>query len=286
MADAKDIEERIKRRVKLSAPILETMGVSEKVYERVVLNALVLQPQLVDCEPRSIDGAIMRCINAGLLPDGKEAAIVPFNRQATFMPMVDGLKKLVHRATRGLVMRTVIVYKDDKWEYEEGLYPVLKHIPSQTGSRLAEDIIAVYAVAKMPMASEGVYVVMLRGDIDRHMAYSRSSGKGPWQTHYGEMAKKTVDKQICRLLPKPSGFAYQDVPQEFATLELQGYDDADAPLVDLPPDPADAPSPLQSQADPQTGELPPEEDPPAEAAAAPAGGPQPPNGPIAGQSPF
>ena len=271
--DPKDIEERIKRRVKLSAPILETMGVSEKVYERVVLNALVLQPSLIECDPRTIDAAIMRCINARLLPDGREAAIVPFKNAATFLPMIDGQIKLAHQATPGLTLRPRLVYGADEWDYEEGLYPVLKHRPASAGSRLFEDIIAVYAIAKMPKSVEGIYEVMLRGDIDRHMAYSRSANSGPWKTHYGQMAIKTVLRQVLRRLPQPHGFVYQETPQEYATVELTGFDAPDAPLVDYPPGMEE--SPLQSQADPQTGELPPE------APEAPA-----PQAPPAGQSPF
>ena len=34
--------------------------------------------------------AVIQCINAGLVPDGKQAAIIPFKDTATLVPMIEG----------------------------------------------------------------------------------------------------------------------------------------------------------------------------------------------------
>ena len=214
------LEARVNRRVSLSSPLLEAFGVPVEVYQRTVLNAFVLQPELANCTPASIDAAIMRAINARLLPDGKEATIIPFKRAATFIPMIDGQVKLAHQATPGLTLRTRTVYREDTWEYSEGLYPRLEHVPNAEGSRTSNDVIAVYAVARTPRSSDPIYEVMLRGDIDRHRSYSPSGDRGgPWASHYQEMAQKTVLRKLLRRLPQPAGFSPFDDSPDLAAIE-------------------------------------------------------------------
>ena len=60
---------------------------------------------------------------------------------------------------------------------------------------------------------------MDRATIDRYRGYSRARS-GPWDTHYVEMAEKTVLKQLLKRLPK-SASAPPEPPPE---LEMLGYD--------------------------------------------------------------
>ena len=68
----------VEKRVQDSKALLERMGITPEAYERVVLNALIRNPALQDCDRTSLDIAVADCIQAGLLPDGKQCAIVPF----------------------------------------------------------------------------------------------------------------------------------------------------------------------------------------------------------------
>ncbi len=233
---AEKVEGRVKRRIELSKEILKDIGIPPEVYQRVVLNALLIAPGLVDCDEASLDQAIMRSINARLLPDGREGVIVPYKGKAQFMPMIDGQVKLALAATKGLTLRPRLVYEDDEWEYSEGLFPTLRHTPNAKGSRKTDDIIAAYVIAQVPGATAPLFEVMLRGDIDWHMGYSQNGreGKGPWASHYGEMAKKTVLRQILRRLPQPSGFAPimdEDMP-DLSQVEIGGYEEMPHPPMD------------------------------------------------------
>jgi hypothetical protein len=60
--------------------------------------------------------------------------------------------------------------------------------------------IGVYAIA---LLANGLtkQCVMMKEDVDRIRSKSRSSSNGPWVTDYDEMAKKTVIKRLCKLLP-------------------------------------------------------------------------------------
>ena len=225
------ITAKIERRVNLSEAMLRAMGVEPELFLRVALNALVMNPTIGECTPDSVDKAILNTINAKLMPDGKESAIVPFNSSqgkiATFIPMIGGQVKLAYSATPGLTLRVRLVYAGDAWEYSEGMYAILKHTPSPTATHRDEDIIAGYAVANFPRSTVPMYEVMMRGDFDRHKAYSRASGQdSPWNKFYGQMCSKTVLRQLVKLLPQPAGLV-MDVPPELATYELEApvYDD-------------------------------------------------------------
>ena len=63
-------------------------------------------------------------------------------------------------------------------------------------------VVATYADSDGGRASiDPDFEVMDRATIDRYRGYSRARS-GPWDTHYVEMAEKTVLKQLLKRLPK------------------------------------------------------------------------------------
>ena len=242
--DANALKARITRRVGMEQPLLEAMGIREEAFLTIIYNALATQPKLADCTPESLDKAIMDCINARLLPDGVEAAIVPYGAGAQFVIMVAGRVKLAHQATRGLTIRSRVVYREDDWEYSEGLRPVLEHKPNPAASRTDADIIAAYAIALIPQSIDPAYEVALRPDLDRAQGWSRGTS-GPWKSHYPEMAANVPLKRLLKRLPMPAGFGWG-----------VGYDDDYESPVVVPTAPVDEPAPLPEPvvAPPETAE--------------------------------
>ena len=204
MANKMDVKERVEFTVNLNAALLERSGYSEEAYCRVVLNAMVATPAIVKCDVDSLQRALLDAMNAGLVPDGKEAAIVPFKGKATLIIMIEGRLKLAQQATKGLVVRTMAVYAGDEWEYSEGLVARLRHVPNPAASNAPENLIYVYATASLPSAIGPQFDVMSRAVVDRYRAYSASPDKGPWATHFEEMAKNAVLKRLLKRLPKSS----------------------------------------------------------------------------------
>ena len=75
-------------------------------------------------------------MNAGLVPDGKEAAIVPFKGKATLMPMHRGPEEAsAHQATKG--HRATCQWQStlgDEWDLLRGPpCASLDHVPSPDG---------------------------------------------------------------------------------------------------------------------------------------------------------
>ena len=196
----------VEKRVRESASLLERMGISAEAYERVVLNALIRNPQLQDCDRTSLDIAVADCIQAGLLPDGKQAAIVPVRDRregkvnASFWPMIEGRTMLARKATPGLVIRARVVYEDDEFDYNEGTAGDIVHKPKRNADKRDEKVVAVYAMAKLPGATEWEWEVFDRGDIDRYRTFSKSDNV--WKTHFAEMAKRGPLGRLLKRLPK------------------------------------------------------------------------------------
>ena len=151
------VKSRVEQRVTNSKALIERMGMSVEQYETVAVNALIATPAIADCTLASVDRAIIQCIQAGLIPDGKQAAIVPFNdrengKQATLIPMIKGQLMLARRAVPGIILQAKTVYREDDFDHAEGTEPFIRHFPNANGSRTDGDIVAVYARAKFPNA--------------------------------------------------------------------------------------------------------------------------------------
>ena len=209
MAKAKDtgdaVRVRITKRLDHNESQLEVMGFTKESFLRLCLNALITNPNITKCDPDSVDLCIVQCLNAGLVPDGKEAAIVPFKTTATLVPMIDGKLKLARRAVPGLSVWARTVWAEDEFEHEEGMYPKLVHKPGRGAFRKDDSaIIAVYAVAQLPAQKQPEFEVMYRPEVDHFRAMSRARS-GPWGDHYGEMGEKAVLGRLLKRLPKRAG---------------------------------------------------------------------------------
>ena len=243
-----DLKERIEYVVNLNAALLERSGYNQEAYCRVVLNAMVQMPAIAECDVLSLQQALLAAMNAGLVPDGKESAIVPFKGKATLIIMIEGRLKLAQHATRGLVVRAMAVYRGDEWDYAEGLNARLDHVPNPGASNADQDLIYVYATARLPGAIDPQYDVMSRATVDRYRAFSARPDKPPWTTHFEEMAKNSVLKRLLKRLPKSSR-----APAEMSELDRVDTMQEAVALVESPSTPST--SGTCRTVDTSTGEL-------------------------------
>ena len=172
---------------------------------RIALTEIRKVPTLAKCDQTSFLGAIMQCAQLGLEPGGAlgHAYLLPFeNRkkgitEVQFIVGYRGMIDLARRSGQIVSLTARTVHENDEFSYQYGLNEDLKHVPA-TGDRGA--LLYVYAVAKLK--DGGVqFEVMSRSDIDKVRAQSKAGNYGPWQTHYDEMAKKTVIRRLFKYLP-------------------------------------------------------------------------------------
>jgi recombination protein RecT len=167
-------------------------------FVRVATTAIRNNPGLADpakVDRNSLYAAFHKCAQTGLIPDGREAAIVPFKGKAQFMPMVSGLCKLARNSGEIKTLNAQVVYKNDMfkhWIDEKGEH--FKHTPSR-GDR--GDPIAVYAFCQTK--DEGIFFEELSmDDIDAIQKMSRADD-GPWKGPFRtEMMRKSALRRLLK----------------------------------------------------------------------------------------
>lgn len=172
---------------------------------RIALTEFSKTPKLLECDPKSLFGAIIQCSQLGLEPGGVlgHAYLIPFeNRRAGTVDVqliigYKGLMELIRRSGQVLGIAAHAVYSNDVFIYEYGLEPKLIHKPAMTNRG---EIIAFYAAAQLRNGGRH-FEVMSKEDVDKIRAGSRSANSGPWVTHYEEMGRKTAIRRIAKFLP-------------------------------------------------------------------------------------
>jgi recombination protein RecT len=182
-------------------------------FVRVVMTALQNNPKLMACSKQSVFNAAVRCATDGLLPDGREAAIVPFGEEdeeqtgrrsradlAGYMPMVYGIRKKIRNSGEIKDLHAHAVYEGDEFAYELGDEPFIRHKPKPGGR--TRPIKYVYSIAVFNDGTISRDVMPIEEVEDIRKKFSRSR-KGPWSVKesYSEMAIKTVVKHHAKSLP-------------------------------------------------------------------------------------
>lgn len=174
---------------------------------RIALTEIRKVPALAQCNQESFLGAIMQCAQLGLEPGNAlgHAYLLPFgNGKArdglANVQLIIGYRGMIDLARRSgqiISISAHTVHQNDKFSYELGLNPDIKHVPAD-GDR--GEVTHVYAVAKLK--DGGVqFEVMSRFDVEKVRKSSKASSNGPWVTHWEEMAKKTVCRRLFKWLP-------------------------------------------------------------------------------------
>ena len=166
-------------------------------FTRVTLTAIQQNPDVANHDRQSLYNSVVRCAQDGLLPDGREAALVVMAGKVAYFPMVAGLIKRL--ATAGISIDAQVVREHDTFEQELGDNASITHKTPRLGQPRG-DIIGAYAIARLP---NGMVMreVMSKEDIDQVRNASRSKNSGPWSQWYGEMARKTVIRRLAKRLP-------------------------------------------------------------------------------------
>lgn len=196
IATIRQLLDKSKQQIRLALPT----HMSPDRMLRVAMTSVQKNPDLLDCSPESLMGAIIQSAQLGLEPDGVlgHAYLVPYGKVCTFIPGYKGLLQLARRSGEISTILAEVVHSKDVFEFELGINPKLKHIP--TDQEDEGEFIAAYAVAKLK--DGGVqFVVMRKNAIEKIKKRSAAGTKGPWTSDYEEMCKKTVLRRLCKLLP-------------------------------------------------------------------------------------
>jgi recombination protein RecT len=199
--------------------------VSVEKFTRVAQTAIQNQPDLATVDRRSLFGAIVRLAQDGLLPDGREAAIVKFGDKAQAMPMIAGILKKVRQSGEVAKISAQVVYEADDFVWTLGFDEDVTHNPPKLDQPRGKAIGA-YATAVLKDGSRLLEVMSLE-EIEKVRAVSRSKGADPWVQWWGEMARKTVMRRLSKRLPMSS-----DLDDTFERDETLGHAEPVAPVAE------------------------------------------------------
>ena len=170
-------------------------------FGRVVMTAIQNNPNLLKCDRRSLWNAAMRAAQDGLLPDGRDGAIVEYKGKAQWMPMIGGIRKKARNTGEISTWEAYCVYENDEFAFELGDEPFIKHRPA-----LADPgkIIAAYSIATLKDGSKSREVMSISA-IEGVRGKSQAKN-GPWSDpiFYPEMVRKTVARRHAKVLPMSS----------------------------------------------------------------------------------
>lgn len=176
----------------------------------VVMNSIRRNPRIADCTLISIFDCVMSSAQLGILPDDIRglAYIIPFNNRKKGVmeaQLMLGYKGFIHLAKDSGEVLNVwsrVVYEHEMFHYEEGLNPILEHIPLPPKDRGA--VKGAYTCVILKDGLKG-FTYMWEDEIQAIRRRSKSPDDGPWKTDPDEMRKKTTirrDMKTRNLSPK------------------------------------------------------------------------------------
>lgn len=178
-------------------------SVSYDAFRNAAIVAVTDNPRILTCDRASVFKAIRTLAAAGLVPDGREAAIVPFSGQAQAMPMVSGLIKVARNSGKIQSLWAEVVYEGEEFVVwaDQGErkfrhdYDPLKRSGVIRGA---------YAVAKLSDGTVDMEPMSMEQIEKRRRASANQKGDKPtgiWAQWPEEMIKKTVIRSLCKRLP-------------------------------------------------------------------------------------
>jgi recombination protein RecT len=184
-------------------------------FKATFITAVAHNPEILQCDVQSIKTSLMKAAADNLMPDNREAALVPFNTKvkgpngkeewkklAQYMPMVSGIRK---RALElgGARIHAECVYENDEFDAVLGDDPHISHKPAKFGKPRGE-IIGAYAIFKDESGTILHRELMPKEDIESARKVSKSKDGPGWNNFYGEFARKTVVRRGAKSVPSIS----------------------------------------------------------------------------------
>lgn len=179
---------------------LTNTGISVKKFVRVAQTAVQMEPKLLgdDVNRQSLYAALTRCAQDGLLPDKKEAALVPFKGEVQYMPMIGGILKKIRNSGELVDIGASVVREGEsfrRWTDEAG-----EHLLHEQDPFSDQAVRGVYAYARTK--DGGFYLELMSvADVEKVRNVSRAKDAGPWTVWWNEKAKVAVMRRLSKRLP-------------------------------------------------------------------------------------
>lgn len=197
-------------------------------FIRIALNAVMRQPELLNCTQESLFRALLDLSSYGLEPDGRRAHLIPFkdNKNCTCGHAMDrhkgqdcvecdcrsrrsrtdvqliidykGLAELVRRSGDVSYIHADVVYDQDTFSFAYGSDAHLKHVPNLDATE--KKLRCAYSYVKLRDGSED-FIVLSLADLKKIRASSKIPDGPAWTSWPDEMNKKSAFRRHSKWLP-------------------------------------------------------------------------------------
>jgi len=203
-------------------------------FLNVAMTCVTENPYLLKGDKVEVNSLLLsfaKACQVGLLPNNVDATIIPFAGQAKFIPMYQGLLKLMRRKANIKNLATHIVYSTDVFEYKVTLNgEEFEHKPEPFKPHKHEDMIGVYCRAILEDGS--VYFAFVRKDeidrikqdsVQKIMKRKGDLKRSPWndEIFWTEMIKKTAIRRLYKVFPRVDSDLADRVVKEDEEHELK-----------------------------------------------------------------
>ncbi len=170
---------------------------------RIVMTEVRKTPKLLQCDPKSLFGAVIQASQIGLEPGSAmgHCYLIPYGKNVNLIIGYRGMIDLARRSGQIISIEARVVYRDEKFSYSFGLNPDLQHTPSSLAVKDRGPVTHYYAIARL--VGGGVqWDVMTIDEVNEIRDNTPGGGKtGPWKTHPVPMGQKTVVRRLFKFLP-------------------------------------------------------------------------------------
>jgi len=167
---------------------------------RIVTTEVRKTPKLLQCNPKSLFGAVIQASQLGLEPGSAlgHAYLIPYGKDVNLIIGYRGMIDMARRSGQIISIEARPVFEGDTFTYSFGLEPDLQHTPGAYDVK--NPLTHVYAVAKLKGGGTQ-WDVMTKAEVEAIRQASQGRNSSPWQKHFTEMAKKTVIRRLFKYLP-------------------------------------------------------------------------------------
>ena len=181
----------------------------QRRFTAVAIRVVTEKPELLDADRKSLFLACQRAAQDGLMPDGRESALVVYNTKVKidgkdtwvphvqYQPMIQGIRKRLAKA--GFHMAAEVYYERDTFSFELGDNPRIIHIPYLEGDR--GKLKGAYAIATEIETGEKYREHMNLTQLETIRAKSKRPNAGAWKDFPDEMHRKSPAKRLLKYLP-------------------------------------------------------------------------------------
>lgn len=187
----------------LQPEVEKLLGKSSDRFIRTVFSYLSNNPKLLEVDKKSFLAAMMEVaaldLEIGVLG---QADIIPFKGRAKLIIGYQGYLTLIYRSGMVKTVFANVVRKRDKFSITYGSNGTLKHTISLSSSKNEDNaIVGAYAYAELITGGE-YYDYMPLEELERIRRYSQNSNGNAWTQEREWMFRKTMIRQLIKLLPK------------------------------------------------------------------------------------